>query len=127
MVPYRKPGLSKQPSMRFSGGPRKQRLSQWHMGRIASARFICGLCHHHFTRRDNLNRHKRMCYSDPARVNGLLREGQIRVNRNLNQAPKPLFPPKKGRPKYGEHPCSKCGRKLATACKKRDHQRKCKP
>ena len=34
---------------------------------------------------------------------------------------------KGGRPKHGEHVCGVCGRKLATAAKKRDHQRCCQP
>jgi hypothetical protein len=127
MVPYRKPGIGKQPSMRFSGGPSKQRLQQWHMGRRHSARFICGLCHHHFSRRANLNRHKMKCYGDPARVNGLVRESRLRGNFNPRLAARPLMPPKRGRPKHGEHVCEECGRKVATAQKKRDHQKRCKP
>ena len=67
-------------SMNFSGGPRKPRLQQWFTGRKPGARFTCGLCHHKFSIRSNLNRHKRQCYSDEARLNGLIQEGQIRTN-----------------------------------------------
>ena len=96
------------------------------MGRRPGAHFTCGLCHHHFTRRDNLNRHKKKCYSDPARVNGLLRESRLRGNFNPRSAARPLVRPKRGRPKLIEHVCGVCGKKLATACKKRDHQKRCK-
>jgi hypothetical protein len=45
-------------------------MQQWFLGSKPGARFTCGLCHHKFTRRDNLNRHKMSCYSDKARLNG---------------------------------------------------------
>ena len=125
MARYRYSRPFRKPTMNFSGGPRKPRSQQWFTGRKPGARFTCGLCHHKFTRRDNLNRHKRQCYSDEARFNGMLLEGQIRSNHNPRQAPKPLFPPKKGRPKLAEYPCDRCGKMLENACKKRDHQRKC--
>ena len=113
--------------MSFSGGPRKSRRQQWHMGRRHGARFTCGLCHHHFSRRDNLNRHKGKCYSDEARFNGILTDCKINVNRDPRKPPKPLVATKKGRPKLAEYACEVCGRKLQSACKKRDHQRRCKP
>ena len=108
-IPFKKP-----PST-FSGGPRKRRKQQLFMGKKPGARFTCGLCHHKFTRRDNLNRHKRLCYSDEARLNGMLRECELRVNHDPRRAPRPLVAPRRGRPKHGEHACDKCGRKVATA------------
>ena len=127
MVRYRKPGVGKEPSMSFRGGPRKPSHEQWHMGRRPGAHFTCGLCHHHFTRRDNLNRHKRSCYSDPARVNGLVRESRLRGHFDPRSAARPLVTPKGGRPRHAEHVCGVCGMKLATASKKQDHQRCCQP
>ena len=127
MPPFRYSRPFKQCVTTFKGGPRKPRDEQWHMGRRPGASFTCGLCHHQFTCRDNLNRHKRSCYSDPARVNGLVRESRFRGNFNRRSAARPLVTPKGGRPKHAEHVCGVCGKKLATACKKRDHQRCCKP
>ena len=95
------------------------------MGKKDTKRFVCGLFKHTFTRRDNLNRHKRKCYSDPARVNGLVLKGRLRTNLNVS-CPPPLFPRMRGRPRLGIHKCKKCGKVLDNACKKRDHQRKCR-
>ena len=77
MARFRNERPFRRPSMNFSG-PRKPRDEQWFMGKKDGAPFTCGLCHHTFTRRDNLNRHKRKCYSDPARVNGMVRESRLR-------------------------------------------------
>ena len=82
MARYRITRPFMKPSLTFSGGPRKPRNQQWFMGRKPEAKLTCGLCHHTFTLRDNLNRHNRKCYSDEARLNGLLQEGQIRSNHN---------------------------------------------
>ena len=82
MARYRFSRSFKKPSMIFSGGPRKPRQQQWFTGKKPGARFTCGLCHQKFTLRSNLNRHKRKCFSDEARFNGLIKEGQIRANRN---------------------------------------------
>lgn len=124
---YRHKRAFRTPSMAFSGGPRKPSSQQWHVGRRARARFTCGLCHHQFTRRDNLNRHKRQCYSDVARVNGLLTECRLMTNQQPSQAARPLFPPKRGRPKLAVYACGECGRRLASAQKRIDHTKYCKP
>jgi len=115
MAPIRYPRPFKQRVAAFTGGPRKPRMQQWFLGIKLGARFTCGLCHHNFTRRDNLNRYKMSCYSDKARLNGLLSECALRTNRDPRRAPTRLFPPKKGRPKHGQYACDKCGRILATA------------
>ena len=82
MARYRISRPIRKPTMNFSGH-RKPRNQQWFTGRKPGARFTCGLCHHTFTLRENLNRHKRQCYSDEARLNGLLLERHIRTNDNL--------------------------------------------
>ena len=71
---YRRP--FRKATMNFSGH-RKPRNQQWFTGKKPGARFTCGLCHHKYTRRDNLNRHKRQCYANEARLNGMVKECHV--------------------------------------------------
>ena len=126
---HRKTRDFKFPSMAYSRPARKPRSLQWKVpacGRHLSL-FTCGLCHRQYSRRDNLHRHKKKCYSDPARLNGLINECKLRTNYDPRLASRPLFPPKRGRPKLASHKCKICSKMLPSAQKKRDHQRCCKP
>ena len=78
--------------------------------------FTCGLCHQKFTRRDNMNRHKRRCYADLARANGLLHEFDLRTGPPHEHKAQPC----------GVYPCKHCGKHFPCYNRKRDHQKRCK-
>ena len=58
------------------GGTKKPRSRQWSRG---GGKFTCGLCSKQFLLRRLLDSHKKACYSDFARVHGLVRESQVRL------------------------------------------------
>ena len=105
--------------------PQKPLAQQW------SGSFICGACHHKYTRRSSLKRHQVQCRQDFARQNGLVREARLRMGFLLKDDATMTQPQEKrklrkpGRQPYEEHVCGKCERKFATARKRLDHQHCC--
>jgi hypothetical protein len=54
----------------------------------------------------------------------------MRKKRQVSKKEQEVLPVEKrprGRPAHPTHYCDRCGEQLETACRKRDHQRRCRP
>lgn len=114
---------------------RKPRHLQW----SAIDRFVCGQCKATFTTRFAQSRHLQRTNHAVKRENKRDREKTSMATSTVKRMQRNHIRRKhlrdlmgladwkpKGRPRHSQHACGCCGRELASASKKRDHQRRCK-